>query len=357
MTSRKKDIRAPQLAILGVLALGTALAWGYDRYSTDGGTTNCAACHGDFNSGQPYTEMQAGGQTWAQDLMETHRTMVDGDCDVCHSTGGRFPVLTSSSRGGFRLSPISCAGCHGRAGDGSPGEGTRGHGAALRQHHWNANRNVVTPGGLVNTRVCGSCHDQRADLGNGVTDANPANFTVVGEQVQPTYYFEETGSFHPSIPDDPCNATGDEDFDGTTNGLDSDGDLVYDMTDTDCSGVQPTPGEASGATLNPMLVTANNPATQIMTIAYDPPCQATGHSLAFGTLAWPFTYAYTGASCAIGAAGPFAWDYSGVAGSAFFVIVANDGVSEGSYGEATSGAQRPQNATCGFAQNLADRCD
>jgi len=40
---------------------------------------------------------------------------------------------------------------------------------------------------------------------------------------------------------DPCNPAGAEDFAGGPNGLDNDGDLVYDLADTDCQLLSPAP--------------------------------------------------------------------------------------------------------------------
>lgn len=348
-----------------VLMAGTALlastllvgfpAWGYPQYSTNQ-EDNCAACHGDFNDPSgPYLELAVDGQLWSSNLMGVHSTMLDGDCTVCHGSGPRFPVLTYSSAGGTGLSPISCAGCHGRAGDGT-GVGIEGYGAGLRQHHWNANRTVDTPGGPVSTRVCATCH-QRGDLG-GLSDADPANFTAVGEQEQPPYYFEDGGAGHSGIPDDPCNANGREDVAGTIRGLDNDGDLTYDTADADCVALVPTPGEASGPGLLQLRVNFVNLGTQTMSISYGKPCLATGHSLVVGSLTAPFTFAYSGATqCAIGSSGSHLWNFSAAPASFFFLVVGNDGSFEGSYGTGPGGAERPQDPMCGLSQSLAGRCD
>jgi len=109
-------------------------------------------------------------------------------------------------------------GCHGRAEDnvaGNPevGAGRSGYGAGLRQHHQNAG-----------ATVCANCH----------LDANPASYTTVGENVLPPYY-ANPGSGHPAMPTQSCNGNGSENFAGATQGLDNDGDDLYDTNDTNCA--------------------------------------------------------------------------------------------------------------------------
>jgi hypothetical protein len=171
-------------------------------------------------------------------------TMLGNDCDTCHSSGF-FPVFLDSSSGGTNLDPISCVGCHGRAQDGT-GSGTEGYGAGLRQRHWNANVtvDVTTDAGVrqISTRICADCH-QRSDLG-GLTDANPANYTPVGEDVQPPYYADADGTAsHPTMQQDPCSdptngITPEEELGiGDEWALDNDGDTLPDTQDADCGGL------------------------------------------------------------------------------------------------------------------------
>ena len=104
-----------------------------------------------------------------------------------------------------------------------------GRGAGLRQHHQNA--------GVTS---CSGCHN----------DANPANYTAVGENILPDYY-ANPGTNHPAMPIDSCNASGSENFVGTPAGLDNDGDGVYDTADSDCITAVPTysvGGTVSGLT-------------------------------------------------------------------------------------------------------------
>ena len=88
---------------VAAFAVGMAQAW-----ETYGETDSCVTCHGDFRA-NPYVSL-SDGQTWSDSLHEVHQTIVTSECDVCHSAGGRSPVFTGSSRGGFGLSPISCVG-------------------------------------------------------------------------------------------------------------------------------------------------------------------------------------------------------------------------------------------------------
>lgn len=190
-----------------MLSLCAGQSEAYPRYSENRDSTNCRACHGDFRS-SAYISL-SDGQNWGN-LHNLHRfDMLGGDCDTCHtSPSQRFPVLTNSSAGGVGFDPISCVGCHGRDEDTNPG-------AALRQHHWNT--------GIF---ICRGCH----------FDADPANYTPVGEDVPPPYYFTPDPN-HPTKPTDPCNPRGQEDYAGDPEGLDNDGDDSYDGNDPDCGAV------------------------------------------------------------------------------------------------------------------------
>ena len=181
----------------------------YSQYSVNKDATNCRLCHGDFRA-STYTSLSDGG-SWPDGLHITHRdTMLNGDCDTCHSSGPRFPVLLGSSVGGTGLDPISCAGCHGRFEDGT-GTGSEGYGAGLRQHHWNS--------GIM---TCVTCH----------SDSDPGAFTPVEEDFLPVYYAAADAA-HPNIPSDPCNPSGvGEDYAASSLGLDNDGDDLYDELDT-----------------------------------------------------------------------------------------------------------------------------
>ena len=188
----------------------------FPEYSQNGGdATNCGQCHGDFRAAAYISDTD--GMNWGN-LHNLHRTsMLNGDCDACHIGGSRFPVMLSTSTGGDGLDPISCAGCHGRAEDNTLANpevvaGRAGFGAGLRQHHFNAGETS-----------CLACH----------LDADPANYTPVNESVPPPYY-ANPGTNHPAMPTDSCNPAGREDFAGIAEGLDNNGDDLYDMNDSSC---------------------------------------------------------------------------------------------------------------------------
>lgn len=204
------------IALVVPLALAAWIspASAYEAYSTNQ-TDNCAACHGDFLA-NPYTSL-VDGANWGDNLHNIHRTtMLSSDCATCHTTGGRVPTYLGSSDGGTGLPAIGCLGCHGRTETGGTVTG-----AGLRQHHFNTSASTCGNG------VAG-CHN----------DANPATFTTVGEDVMPPYYATPDAA-HPNKPTNPCNPNGEEDFAGTTIGLDNDGDNLFDQNDTDCQASVP----------------------------------------------------------------------------------------------------------------------
>ena len=329
-------------------------AWGYDQYSENADATNCRSCHGDFRASF-YTELGPDGGFWFNGLHNSHQDFVDGKCDTCHSSGGRFPVLLDSSNGATDLSPISCVGCHGRDADSvSPGTPTvtEGASAGLRQHHWNADDDHAG----MDLKICLDCH----------SDSDPAAKTPVGENVLPTYYAETTASY-PNLPVDPCEASGapleDQYGSATTGGpdgrgTDNDGDLVYDAADSDCSATPGSPGEA-GDLVTPLLVTARDSGAGTIDLSYGTACLASDNSLVWGNLNFQGVpiYNYVGQVCSIGNTGTFSnWAYS--AQSFFFLVVGNDAATvEGSYGKNSSNGERGVNAVCGFSQDLPNRCD
>ena len=191
--------------LITTLLIGAPVAQAYENYS------GCKDCHGGFRS-KPYTSL-SDGSNWGDNLHNIHRSdMLADNCDACHSSGGRANVLLDSSKGGGGLAPISCVGCHGRDEDMGNDSASAGRGAGLRQHHTTAGESG-----------CTSCH----------SDADPANYTPVGENVLPNF-FANSGAGHPNIPTDSCNPSGEEDFAGTGLGLDNDGDGSYDTNDSNC---------------------------------------------------------------------------------------------------------------------------
>lgn len=335
---------------VGALATGAVLLFcllmssrslAYDEYSVNRDATNCRACHGDFRA-TPYTS-KVDGQSWGDDLHDVHRnTMLGGDCDVCHFSG-RFPAYIGKSTGGsgsYAAEPFGCAGCHGRAADGTGSTTipTEGYGAGLRQLHFRAGQTL-----------CINCH----------TDSNPANKTVAKENVLPPYYDNNDAS-HTAQPTNPCNPSPafNENFKASTLGLDNDGNGQFDMADTACQPVTATPGEVSRSTN--MTVTAYDKLSGNVTVAYGVACAATNNNIEYGALSSLSTYAYSGQVCALGNAGSATFT---VPNGSFFLVVGNNGTKEGSYGKRRSTgtlSERPEDTTsvaCPVPQDLVNRCD
>ena len=80
--------------------------------------------------------------------------------------------------------------------------------------------------------------------------------------------------------------------------------------------------------------------TGFVDLSYTPACDATQHTIYYGDLPGVSTYAYAGAACFLGISGAASFD-PGV-GSVFFLIVGEDDVAEGSYGEDSNGLERPE---------------
>lgn len=124
-----------------------------------------------------------------------------------------------------------------------------------------------------------------------------------------------------------------------------------------------TPGEA-GFPAAQLEVTLYDSATGIISITYGAACQATDHTIHYGPLAYGdlASYNYSGADCGIGNSGVYTAFNPG-SDSFFFLVVANNGSVEGSYGEnLTAGVmvERPantQSTSCPLPKELANRCD
>ncbi|MGD0947538.1 MAG: hypothetical protein ABSA52_08915 [Candidatus Binatia bacterium] len=206
--TRAATQRASFVAVL-VLVIWAVRSEAYQTYSKNRDATNCQACHGDFRA-PDYISLH-NETPWNIDLMSGHYDMVSSECFACHQLTGFFPVSTDTSAGAGGLSPMGCVGCHGREQDAGHDNVSAGRGAGLRQHHFRAG---VT--------LCADCH----------TDANPANYLPVGENIPPFNYFTPDAA-HPNKPTDPCNANGSESKFGPV-GLDNDGNGLYDLADPAC---------------------------------------------------------------------------------------------------------------------------
>jgi len=265
---RKFTLIAPGIIAAATLCLWVPMSGAYETYSagevmhpagsdrcretdTSGCAEpygNCQTCHGHFRAtdeedSRPYLRdsyiANTDGEIWDVTYQEVnadapeeeiglhnvHRHVIvdklsSSRCDTCHqdrNTVGRYPVKMDESASTF-LEPISCMGCHGREEDAGNDSISGGYGAGLRQHHTNAG---------INT--CKTCH----------SDADPENYTPVGENVMPPYY--GPNDEFPNIPTDPCNFRGAEDYAAGPKGLDNDGDGRYDSTDSDCRRMNGSP--------------------------------------------------------------------------------------------------------------------
>ena len=188
-------------------------AQAYQFYSEDIGTTGgCAQCHGAFSSGR-YTS-PADGSDWGTHLHTGHLngTNIGSNCNNCHfgtKTSGWQVNLSSSYVAADGDNAISCSGCHGRLED----AGNGGYGVGLRLHHINAGVPADSNG-----QKCNSCHNDSAP---------------VDEDVMPPWYGSITNTVTGTTLN-PCNVNGPENFAGTAQGNDNDGDLAYDSADSDC---------------------------------------------------------------------------------------------------------------------------
>ena len=121
----------------------------------------------------------------------------------------------------------------------------------------------------------------------------------------------------------------------------------------DCTAV--VPGEAGS-----LQVTAFDRASGVMSISFGSPCAASDHTIQYGELSTLASYGWSGQECALGAGGLYDWATGGTPDALFFVVVANNGLEEGSYGQSSYGFERPEDATsatCPAAQNLQYACE
>jgi putative hemolysin len=221
------------VSIFSVAAWFISPAIAYDRYSVNRDATNCRKCHGQFG-GVRYTS-KVDGSAWIHpqwgpvSLHDGHQGMLyDGStygCKGCHDINVKFPVYIKKSTASPPFNN-SCLACHGRV----EGPGGVLTGVGLMQRHYRRG-----------TTVCANCH----------ANANPANYTPVGENVQPPGYFTPD-PIHPDKPTDSCNNNGAENRYGSSRGLDLDGDLLDDLADPDCGGAAQGPDTAiTGTPPNP----------------------------------------------------------------------------------------------------------
>jgi hypothetical protein len=120
-----------------------------------------------------------------------------------------------------------------------------------------------------------------------------------------------------------------------------------------------TPGEASAAP-DFMRVTGFDPSSGDLTISYARPCDTSDHTVYYGNLNRDSlsTMSFSGQVCLLGPDGPDTINLG--SGSQFWVVVANNGSFEGSYGTDSDGLERPEDTSlvdCSYPQELVNRCD
>ncbi len=189
--------------LLLVAAVAAALATthpapAYERYN-DG----CQGCHGSFLSGG-YLSL-ATGVAWPASLHTVHRSSsyMSSECDLCHRNDDNDDPFIATSDGTGVNPGYGCNGCHGGPAAGGPPTGS-----SLRRHH-------VYAGATECATV--ACH--------------PAPGPVAQESAPPPYYGTVDTLAAAACNDDTATS---EDWNGDGQGLDNDGDLLYDGDDPAC---------------------------------------------------------------------------------------------------------------------------
>ena len=239
------------LFIFVAFASWTPDSYAYERYN-DG----CQNCHGSFTGGT-----STKGSTFPSDdkhSMHRSSSAMGTACDLCHSSGDNRDPFIGSSDGTSDTPGLGCVGCHGRSEDGGNDSVSAGLGAGLRQHHTNTGETS-----------CSGCH----------RDADPKNYTPFGEQTFPPYY----GTTDTNA-DEPCNPSKQAALNENWTvevpqigeGLDNDGDGLYDTADPNCQ-VNQTPisdpnGPYSGTVNTPVQFNgsgSNDPDGTIVSYSWD----------------------------------------------------------------------------------------
>ncbi|MGH9869524.1 MAG: serine hydrolase [Candidatus Polarisedimenticolia bacterium] len=119
-------------------------------------------------------------------------------------------------------------------------------------------------------------------------------------------------------------------------------------------------GEGSGDTMAPLQVADLDPVTGAMRLTYQTGCGAINNNIYIGSLDGMSSVNWTGSVCGIGTSGSYSGFNPGP-GNYYFVVVGNDGVEEGSYGQSNVGgrpSERPPagEAMCGLIQSVAPAC-
>ena len=188
------------LAVAIALALGAGNAGAYTNYN-DGGD-GCVQCHPGFEGG--FGSVLHGSHVGGSQMTN--------NCGLCHIVNGDDPLTFSSGD----PDGLGCSGCHAEFG--------------LRLHHTAAGAPADASG-----LFCTDCH--------------PGDPLPLGEDVPPVYYERMDVNVF-----DPCEvdpALGGEDYSADNFGLDNDGDLLYELDDSDCAAPTPTPTPTISPTPTP----------------------------------------------------------------------------------------------------------
>jgi hypothetical protein len=220
-TGRKASILIAFVGSLLVFALWAQETGAFSRYGA-AGSCGDATCHGAFTDGTSTKGSTfPGGNKHA---MCCDSSAMNTECNLCHTQGdGRDPFIGSSNGTGTNPG-LGCTGCH----------ETKG----LREHHAN---NGVT--------ACYACH----------TRVEPG-----AESDVPTYY----GTVDTNA-SDPCNSlaaanTGENwTVDTIYEGIDNDGDNLYDTDDPDCATGAGPPPVANGIAGNAMTASRGTGTDQV----------------------------------------------------------------------------------------------
>jgi len=123
--------------------------------------------------------------------------------------------------------------------------------------------------------------------------------------------------------------------------------------------VSGAPGEASApGVAAEQMIAEYNPTMDRIEVSYTPGCDSSNHTIYYGDIADVATHGYAGAACWRGGSAATSFDPDGL-DNAFFVVVANTGFVEGSYGRSSSG-ERPEDLGtigCNLPQDLTAVCD
>ena len=128
---------------------------------------------------------------------------------------------------------------------------------------------------------------------------------------------------------------------------------------TNVSAPTVTPGEAPDpANASHQMMASYDKLSGAIDVTYVAPCSASNHRMVLGPIASVVGYVWSGTVCNLGTSGNASFDPG--TGDAYFVIVANDAIAEGSYGTSGAGTERPEAVgvgACDLPQALASRCD